>query len=212
MDAEGQKLMEIILDFDEDEVIEQVQSMIKSGIKPITIADVCKETMDVVGQKFQEKEFFLTELIMAGELLKIIMEEIGFDSSASADDSNMLAKILIGTVEGDVHDIGKNIVSSLLVSNNFKIIDIGVDVKIDDFVSAIKENKPEMVAMCGLLTLAYDSMKGTIDALKTAGIRDDVKIMIGGGATDEKICEYVGADAYGKDAIDAVTIANKWIN
>ncbi|MBD3350251.1 MAG: hypothetical protein GF364_02080 [Candidatus Lokiarchaeota archaeon] len=207
-----QILYDALMEFEEDDVLDQVDELLADNVDPLRIADICKEAMDEVGIMFQDKEIFLTELIMAGELLNIVMEKLGFKKGTQdGDDSDFKGKIVIGTVKGDVHDIGKNIVTSLLASKNYKIIDLGVDVTPDKFVEAVKENNPQVVGMSGLLTLAYDSMKATVDALVSSGLRDGVKIMIGGGAVDEKVRKHVDADAFGNDATDAVVLMNKWI-
>jgi methanogenic corrinoid protein MtbC1 len=207
------ELIDKFIELDEDSLVDMVENLIKQKVKPLDIVQVCRKAMDKIGTMFANKEIFLTELIMAGELLNVVMQKLGFSKDKQqGNDSQYRGKILIGTVKGDVHDIGKNIVTSLLISNNYKVIDLGVDVPPEKFVEGIKQHKPQIVGLSGLLTIAYDSMKSIIDAIKKAGLRNSVKIMIGGGATDQKVCEYVGADAVGADATDGVTLANKWIS
>ncbi|MHA1438619.1 MAG: cobalamin B12-binding domain-containing protein [Promethearchaeota archaeon] len=206
------KLVEAILDFDEEEVIEHVKNLKSNGKSALEIMEICKEAMEKIGKMFQEKEIFLTELIMSGEILKIIMEELNLtQEKISSQSGHSKGKILIGTVESDIHDIGKNIVKSLLLSNGYEVIDIGVDVPINKFVEEVKNNSPQVVAMSGLLTIAYDSMKKTIKAFEKAGIRDNFKIMIGGGSTDQQVCDYVGADGFGSNAVDALELLKQWI-
>jgi 5-methyltetrahydrofolate--homocysteine methyltransferase len=120
-------------------------------------------------------------------------------------------KVLIGTVAGDIHDIGKNIVTFMLDVNGFDVLDLGVDVSPQKFVEAIQDFEPQVIGLSGFLTLAFDAMKETVEAIKAAGLRDGVKIMIGGGQVNEKIQEYTSADAYGKDAMAGVSLAKKWI-
>lgn len=209
---EDQKLIDAILDFDEDEVINIVDQMKSSGKKSLEIMEICRVAMDQVGKMFEEKEIFLTELIMAGELLKIIMENIGISSDKLMEESGgSKGVILIGTVAGDIHDIGKNIVSSVLISKGYQVIDIGEDIPPGKFIEEAKKYKPQIVALTGLLTFAYDSMKETVEAFEKEGIRDQFKIMIGGGATDKQVCDYVGADGYGTSAFDAAKLAQSWI-
>ncbi len=204
-----QNLIDAILDFDEEDVIEQVKKLKEEGKSALEIMEICKGAMDKVGKMFQDKEIFLTELIMSGELLNIVMEELGLsqDSSTSGECSSK-GKILIGTVKDDIHDIGKNILKSLLITNGYSVYDIGVDVPIKKFVEEVKNYKPQVVAMSGLLTVVYDSMKATIEAFKNAGIRNDFKVIIGGGATDQKVLEYTGADYFGSTAVDGVDKIN----
>ncbi|MHA1147692.1 MAG: cobalamin B12-binding domain-containing protein [Promethearchaeota archaeon] len=212
MSEEGQHLIDAILDFDEEEVIEQINKLKSSSFSALKIMDICKDAMDQIGEMFQNKEIFLTELIMSGELLNIIMEELKLTGDVlDIQAGNSKGKILLGTVKDDIHDIGKNILKSLLISNGFQVIDIGVDVPIDKFVEEVKNNKPDIVAMSGLLTVAYDSMKATIDGLINAGIRDDLKIIVGGGSTDQQVCDYVGADDFGASAVEGVEKISKWL-
>ena len=121
-------------------------------------------------------------------------------------------KVLIGTVEGDIHDIGKNIVSFMLDVNGFEVLDLGVDVPSEKFLEAIRKFKPQVVGLSGFLTLAFDAMKETVEAIDKAGLRNDVKIMVGGGQVNEEISKFAGADAYGKDAMSGVTLAKKWVD
>jgi methanogenic corrinoid protein MtbC1 len=120
-------------------------------------------------------------------------------------------KVVIGTVEGDIHDIGKNIVTFMLDVNGFEVLDLGVDVPAQKFVEAIRDFQPQVVGLSGFLTLAFEVMKETVEAINTAGLRNEVKIMIGGGQVNEEIRKYAGADAYGKDAMAAVNLAKQWI-
>ena len=120
-------------------------------------------------------------------------------------------KVIIGTVAGDIHDIGKDIVTFMLDVSGFDVLDLGVDVPVETFVTKIKEFQPQVVGLSGFLTLAFDSMKQTVEAIEKAGLRDKVKIMIGGGQIDDEVRKYVKADAYGKDAVAGVQLARKWI-
>ncbi|MHA1273142.1 MAG: cobalamin B12-binding domain-containing protein [Promethearchaeota archaeon] len=212
MDESDQKLIEAILDFDEDEVLNQVRELKKSK-SPLEIMEICRIAMDKIGQMFADKEIFLTELIMSGELLNSVMEELGLTSkSLEGKMTDSKGKILLGTVKDDIHDIGKNILKSLLISNGFEVIDIGVDIPPEKFVEEAKKIEPQVVAMSGLLTVAYDSMKATIDAFEREGIRSKFKIIVGGGSTDKKVAEYVGADDFGESAIDGVNKIKKWLS
>ena len=119
--------------------------------------------------------------------------------------------MVLGTVQGDLHDIGKNIVTFMLEINGFRVIDLGIDVPIANFIESIKEHKPQVVGLSGFLTLAFDAMKKTVEAINEAGLRNNIKIMIGGGQMDDEIKKYVKADAYGKDAIAAVNLCREWL-
>ena len=166
-----------ILDFDEEAVLARIKSLKEGGWTPIEIMEVARNAMGKIGKMFEEKQIFLTELIMSGELLKSLMNEL----------------------------------KSLLVSEGFDVVDIGVDVPIDDFVSAAKEHAPQVVALSGLLTVAYDSMKETVEAFEKAGIRDDFKVIVGGGSTDEKVKDHAGADDFGASAVDGMEKIKNWL-
>jgi 5-methyltetrahydrofolate--homocysteine methyltransferase len=180
------------------------------GENPVEILNDCTRAMETVGKRFEAGEYFLPELMMAGEMMNQISEMVKPKLKGQVT-SKKRGKVLIGTVEGDVHDIGKGIVSFLLGVNGFEVCDIGVDVPPGKFVEKIKNFKPQVVGLSGLLTLAYDSMKNTVQAIDKASLRNGVKIMIGGGQMGETVREYTGADAFGKDAMEGVTLAKKWI-
>ena len=206
----SQKLIDAIADMREDEALEVVREMVESGAQPMAILDDVKAAMDIVGQRFEEGVYFLPELMLAGEMLNEIIEVVKPGLSESAAEER-LGKVVIGTVEGDIHDIGKDIVSFMLNVHGFEVLDLGVDVPAQKFTEAIKEFQPQVVGLSGFLTLTYDVMKDTIEAIKAAGLRDGVKIMIGGGQMDEQVRVHTGADAYGKNAMTAVKLAKDWI-
>jgi len=148
---------------------------------------------------------------MAGEMLKKIANIAKpYLKQESNQKAEAIGKVVIGSVKGDIHDIGKDIVAFMLDINGFEVHDLGVDVPAEKFVDAITEFQPQVVGMSALLTTAFDSMKNTVDVIKAAGLRDRVKIMIGGGAVDDKVRQYAAADAYGPDAVAAVNLAKKW--
>jgi len=206
----SEDLIDLIVDLYENEAIELVQKKVKAGEDPLKILDQVRIAMAIVGKKFENKEFFLPDLIMSGEILRQITEILEPKLKTGAK-VKRLGKIVLGTVLGDIHDIGKDIVRFMLETNGFEVYDLGVDVPKEKFVEKIREVNSNIVALSGFLTLAYDSMKETIEEIKKAGLRDKAKVMIGGGQIDETIRKYVGADAYGKDAIEAVMLAKKWM-
>jgi 5-methyltetrahydrofolate--homocysteine methyltransferase len=168
--------------------------------------------MDIVGNRFESGEYFLPELILAGEML----DEIGGIAKPLLEQSpdkpaQKLGKVLIGTVHGDLHDIGKNIVTFMLDINGFEVKDIGIDVPVSRFIEEIKAFQPQVVCLSGFLTLAFDSMKETIEAIDAAGLRGQVKIQIGGGQIDEAVRAYTGADGFGLNALDAVSFSRQCI-
>jgi len=203
-------LIDAMANMREEEAVEVATKILESGGDPLTVLQNCREAMGVVGDRFAKGEYFLPELILAGEMLKTIsamtQEKLG-----EGLEIERFGKVLFGTVKGDIHDIGKDIVVYMLDANGFDVLDLGIDVPPEKFVDAIKEFQPQVVGLSGFLTLAFDSMKTTVESIKDAGLRDQVKIMIGGGQMDEYVREYCGADAYGADAVAAVSLSKNWI-
>ena len=200
-----------IVDLDESAVIEMVKNKVENNEDPLKILDEVKEAMKQIGEKFQNKEYFLPDLILSGEILRQILEILEPKLKEVQASEKKKGKVLLGTVAGDIHDIGKDVVKFMLDANGFEVLDLGVDVSANEFVEKVKEVKPQILALSGFLTLSFDSMKETIEKLKDTGLRESLKIMIGGGTVDDRIVEYVGADAYGESAVDAVNLANKWL-
>jgi len=203
------ELVNAIADMREDDALALVQDMVAGGTDPMQILEDAREAMDVVGKRFEEGEYFLPELIMAGEMLNQITAIIKPELAKTPQGPGR-GKVIIGSVAGDIHDIGKNIVTFMLDVNGFEVHDLGVDVSPQAFVEAIQEHQPQVVGLSGFLTLAFDAMKATVAAIQAAGLRDSVKIMVGGGQVDDKIRAYAGADAYGDDAMEAVVLAKRW--
>lgn len=206
----SEKLVDAMTNMREIEALEIAKALVNGDEDPIKILDDCTKAMETVGERFEAGEYFLPELMMAGEILRQISEMVKPKLKGEVT-SKKRGKVLIGTVEGDIHDIGKDIVSFLLDVDGFEVRNIGIDVPPGKFVEEIKDFKPQVVGLSGLLTLAYDSMKKTVQAIEEAGLRNSVKIMIGGGQMSERVKEFVGADAFGKDAMEGVTLAKKWI-
>ena len=205
------KLIKAITDFQEEEALKITQELLDKGTEPAEVLEACRMALDEIGKRFEDGTYFLPELMLAGEIMNQISEIIK-PKLAEMPKGERQGKVVIGTVEGDIHDIGKNIVSFMLDVNGFEVLDLGVDVPPKKFVDAIKDFQPQVVGLSGFLTLAFDAMKDTVSAIEAAGLRDKVKIMIGGGQINEEIKEYAGADGYGKDAMAGVSFAKKWVN
>ena len=206
------ELVDAMTQMREQEAIDLATKMLESGQDPLKILEFCREALEIVGKRFEEGKYFLPELIMAGEMLKKISKIAKpYIKQESTEKAQAIGKVVIGSVKGDIHDIGKDIVVFLLDINGFEVHDLGVDVSAEKFIEAIKAEQPEVVGMSALLTTAFESMKNTIEVIKDAGLRDRVKIMIGGGAVDEKVRAYADADAYGPDAVAAVSLSKEWI-
>jgi 5-methyltetrahydrofolate--homocysteine methyltransferase len=194
----------------EAETLELVKEKIAQGVDPEEILADARSAMEVVGKRFESCEYFIPDLMMAGEILKEIADEVK-PLMKKQQGAAKAGKVIIGTVAGDIHDIGKDIVTFMLDVSGFDVLDLGIDVPAETFVAKIKEFQPRVVGLSGFLTLAFDSMKNTVAAIEKAGLRDKVKIMIGGGQIDDAVRVYVGADAYGKDAVAGVQLTRKWI-
>jgi methanogenic corrinoid protein MtbC1 len=205
-----EQLVHAIADMREEEALELVREMVEGGTDPLVILDAVKQAMAIVGQRYEEGPYFLPELMLSGEMLNQVTEILK-PALAKLPEVKREGKVLMGTVEGDIHDIGKNIVTFMLDVNGFEVLDLGVDVPPQKYVEAIGDFEPQVVGLSGFLTLAFDTMKETVDAIKAAGLRDQVKIMVGGGQMDEQVRAYTGADAYGRDAMAAVNLAKDWI-
>ncbi len=205
----SKELIDAITEMREKDVLAIADKLLASGASPIAILDACREAMTIIGQRFEAGECFVPELILAGEMLGQVSARVKPHLQARAVGQKKLGRVVIGTVEGDIHDIGKDIVTFMLDVNGFEVTDLGVDVPPTKFVEAVKQTGAKIVGLSGFLTLAFDPMKYTVKALKDAGLTD-VKIMIGGGQIDDQIREYTGADAYGKDAMAAVALAKSW--
>ena len=213
MTDQSKTLIELIADMKEEEAVNLANEMLDSGYDPVKLLDHCREAMETVGKRFESGEYFLPELMLAGEMLTQIGNKAKplIKESQGSEDSAGRGTVIIATVHGDLHDIGKNIVTFMLDINGYKVVDLGIDVPVATIIDSIKSNKPKVVGLSGFLTLAFDSMKETIDAIAEEGLRDDLKIMIGGGQVDENIKDYTGADDFGLNAMDAVKLCDKWI-
>lgn len=199
-------LVEAMAGLDEDLVVEGVKQQLAAGVPAIEVLAQLQQGMEKVGKLYEAGEYYLSELIMsadvfstAGALLDSAIKE--------TDEDKKLGTIVLGTVKGDIHDIGKNIVATVMACNGFKVVDIGVDVPVAEFVKAVETNKPEIVGMCCLLTTAFDSMKETVAAVKA--VCPSTTVLVGGGPVDETVCRFVGADGYCKSAYEAVEASKK---
>jgi len=204
------KLCDCIINFDIDGVKEAAQETIKAGIPPLTaVLEGMAKGMNAVGEKYEKGEFFLSELMMAGETMKAGMEIL--KPYLKATKTKATGVVVIGTVKGDIHDIGKNIVIMLLTSAGFEVHDLGVDVPAERFVKETEKTGADIVALSALLSTTMPYMETVIDELKKAGLRDKVKVIIGGAPFVEEDMKRLGADALGKDAIIGLEICKEWM-
>lgn len=206
------ELTKLLADLKEPDVLAFVEKALKDGTDPLDLLAEAQEGMAIVGQRFADEKYFIPDLVFSGEILKRVVKLLEPHlKTGDTKKGERLGKVIVGTVAGDIHDIGKDLVVFMLDVNGFEVIDLGIDVPVQKFVDAIKESGSRVVGLSGFLTLAFDSMKETVEAIKEAGLRDKTRIMIGGGQIDEEVWHYTGADAYGKDAMEAVKLARGWI-
>ena len=197
----------LIAEVEEERTLEEVRRALDEGTDPLSLVEALREGMSVVGEKYENKEYFLPDLILSAEIFKEAIALI--EPRLQSEDIATKGTVVIGTAQGDIHDIGKNIVATMLKCNGYDVHDLGVDVSPQAFVEKASQTGAGLVAISGLLTLAFDAMKDTVDALAEAGLRGKLKIIIGGGPVNEKVLEYCGADAYGKDPAEAIRLANE---
>lgn len=213
LEGEERELVEWLADMNEDDALALARRMLLEDRKsPLRVLELCRMAMDIVGKRFEEGEYFLPELVLAGEMLELvggIAKPLLVDGEDEG--TKKLGRVLVGTVQGDLHDIGKNIVSFMLDINGYEVKDIGIDVPVATFVDEVRSFKPDVVALSGFLTLAFDSMKETVEAFEKEGLRDQFKIMVGGGQIDETVRAYTGADGFGVNAVEAVNLCNRWL-
>jgi len=205
-------LVTALAELQEQEALEITEARLKTNDDPNSILADARKGMSIVGERFAKGEYFIPDLVFSGEILKEVTDLVKPHMTGSSVTEKKMGKIVLGTVAGDIHDIGLNIVDFMLDTSGFEVYNLGIDVPPQKFVEKTKETGASIIALSGFLTLAFDSMKETVEALKSAGLREKVKIMIGGGQIDEQIQKYTGADAYGKDAMEAVNLARKWIS
>lgn len=204
-------LATLLADLKEQEALDLVKKTLDEGGDPMAILAEAREGMKVVGERFGNEQYFIPDLIYSGEILKGIAALVEPHIKDSGEETEKLGKVIIATVAGDIHDIGKDLVVFMLDISGFEVFDLGIDVPVQTIVDKAKETGAPVIGLSGFLTLAFDAMKETIDAIKDAGLRDNVKIMIGGGQIDDEVKKYTGADAYGKDAMAAVNLAKEWL-
>ncbi|HCX65735.1 MAG TPA: cobalamin-binding protein [Eubacteriaceae bacterium] len=199
-------------ELEEEQVLEMLNDFVAtnpSEEEAQKVVAACQEGMAQVGELFESGEYFVGDLIFAGELLTEALDVL--KPVIGAGSSEQKGTIVLGTVHGDLHDIGKNIFKSMSEAAGFEVIDLGIDQPVQAFVDKVKEVKPQIVGMSGVLTLALEAMKDTVDGLKEAGLRDDVKVIIGGNPVTKEACEHIGADAFTTNAAEGVKICTAWV-
>lgn len=206
--SEASTLRDAILNGDAKAAVALTRQALDAGVDPLDLVNLhMVPAMDEAGRRFECEEYFVPELLLAARAMKGSLELIRPLLAARGDEP--VGRVVIGTVKGDLHDIGKNLVSSLLEGGGFEVIDLGSDVTAERFVSAVKDKNADIVCLSALLTVTMPSMKQVIEALRSAGVRDRVKVIIGGAPVTQRFADQIGADAYGENASVAVQLARK---
>ncbi len=205
-----ERLINLLADLEEDEVLALVKQRVTAGDDPLQIIEDCNEGMRLVGQRYERGEFYVSGLIMSGEIFREVVEYVQpmLEQRANGHSSGL---VLVGTVSGDIHDIGKNMVGMLLACHGFTVIDLGVDVPPAEFAAKAIEVKPDIVGLSGLITSSFESMKTTVTVLRAEVDKHRLTfpIIIGGGMIDDQVCRYVGADYWVGDAMSGVRLCQR---
>jgi len=205
-------LKEAIVEMQEDKALSLTKQYLDEGANPLSLFQAYQAALEEIGKRYEQEIYFIPELSMAGEMMNtvstLIKPRLG---EGALMPKNKLGKVLIATVQGDIHDIGKNIVAMMMDLNGFEVKDIGVDVPKDRIIAGAEAFGADIIGLSGLLTLAFDPMKHVVAELNAKGLRDKYKVIIGGGQMDEKVCAYVSADAFTTDAIAGINICKKWL-
>lgn len=196
---------------DEEKVIELALQALDAGIEPLTLMEVINDGMNRVGKLYEKKDYYIADLIMAGIIFREVLELDKMKTHFYVDSSKKIGKVLLGTVQGDIHDIGKDILKSMLQAKGFEVIDLGVDVPKEEFIRAALENEPDIIGLSGALTYTIESMKDVVTAIDKAGIRSQVKIIIGANHITMDICKYIGADDFANDASVGTKVCLEWM-
>ena len=203
-------LIRCVADLQEDEALAIVRARLASNDDPLQIVEDCQEGLRQVGERYERREYYLSGLIMAGEIFRQVMELLAplIQQRFSGHESGV---ILLGTVAGDIHDIGKNSLSLLLTSYGFTVHDLGVDVPAADFLAAATVHRPDIIGLSGLLTSSYDAMRDTIQLIRTVGdpAVAALPIIAGGNQINQQVCDYIGADAWVNDAMAGVRLCQR---
>ena len=202
-----QQLVHLLADLEEDTVLQIVRKRIAAGDDLMQILEECNEGMQIVGKRYEQGEYYIAGLIMSGEIFREVVEMVQ-PLLVKNTDKKSSGRILVGTVSGDIHDIGKNMLGMFLTCYGFTVIDLGVDVAPAEFAAKAVELKPDVVGLCGLITASFETMKETVSTLRAEAEKNKLSfpILIGGGLIDDQICQYVGADYWLKDAMAGVRL------
>lgn len=204
-------LVKAVENLDEDKVLKLVSRALNAGMEPLTVLNLVKVGVERVGKLYEDKKYFIADLIMAGLIFREVLELEPIKGQFHSDTDKKLGKLVIGTVKGDLHDIGKDLFIGMMEASGFEAVDLGVDVPKEKFVESVIKYKPDIVGLSGILSFTITSMKETVDALVQAGLRKNVKIILGGNYLTEEVCKYIGADCFTNDASTGVALCKNMI-
>lgn len=209
---QAELLIQYVEQLDEEKAVQLAEELLNEGMDPLHLLELVNEGMGRVGKLYEDKDYYIADLIMAGLIFKQVL---GLDKMSAHFDTKhakKLGKVLLGTVKGDIHDIGKDIFRGMLEANGFEVIDLGVDVPKETFIKKVEEHRPEIVGLSGVLTITVDAMKEVVEALVAAGMREKVKVIAGGNHLTYETSKYIGADNFVNDASDGIKVCKAWVN
>lgn len=205
-------LIKYVEQLDEENILDLADELLNDGMDPLYLLDLVNEGMKRVGKLYESKDYYIADLIMAGLIFKQVLQLDKMAAHFHAGHINKIGKVLLGTVKGDIHDIGKDIFRGMLEANGFEVIDIGVDIPKEMFLKKYEEYKPDILGLSGVLTNTVDTMKEVVDAFVEAGVRDKVKIIVGGNHLTAEACKFIGADSFANDASVGVKVCKEWMS
>ena len=213
--ADLKDLFTAVVEMQEDTAMALTRSYLEQGVPALELFGCYQSALEEIGKRFEQQIYFIPELIMSGAMMKTAAEMLkpamASQDAGPAAAGGKLGKVVMATVQGDIHDIGKNIATMMLELNGLEVKDIGVDVPIDTIIEEAVAANADVIGLSGLLTLAFDPMKSVVDKLEEKGLRNKIKVIIGGGQMDEQVCKYVGADAFVTDAVEGVNTVKRWL-
>ncbi|ATW23822.1 cobalamin B12-binding domain-containing protein [Candidatus Formimonas warabiya] len=207
-----QLLIKYVEDLEEEKVLELAKEILNDGAPPMDLLVLMNEGMNRVGKLYEKKDYFIADLIMAGIIFKQVLELEKMTAHFKGKQKEKIGKVVLGTVKGDIHDIGKDIFRGMLEANGFEVVDLGVDVPKEVFVKKTLEHKPDIVGLSGVLTSTADEMKAVVDALIEAGLRDQVRIIVGANYLTQEAGSYIGVDSIANEASGGIKVCKEWMN
>jgi methanogenic corrinoid protein MtbC1 len=206
------ELIKYVEQLDEENVLKLADELLNAGMDPLYLLDLVNEGMSRVGKLYESKDYYIADLIMAGLIFKQVLGLDKMIAQFQVGQINKIGKVLLGTVKGDIHDIGKDIFRGMLEANGFDVMDLGVDVPKEMFLKKYEEYAPHILGLSGVLTTTVDTMKEVVDAFVQAGVRDKVRIIAGGNHLTAEACRYIGADGFASDVSVGVKICKEWMS